>query len=530
MSPDGRSLVYVSRTSGSAPQLHLRRIDREHSVVLAGTDGARGPFFSADGRSVGFFAGNQLKAVSLEDGVVQALGNAAVSGGAWAPDNTIVVSGAAFTGGLVRVSSTGGTRNQLTKLGPGEVVHRWPSLSPDGKVVVYTTSQTAGPGLEEPHLVAESLVSGQREILPVDATYAAFAPGGRHLLLARGGTVTAVRFDTVSLKVSGAPLPVMDGVIQASTGAAQFAVSSSALAALHGAPETRRLVWVDRKGNVEAIDAPPRLYVHPRLSPDGQRIAVGITEPKNDIWTYDLARGTLSRVTFEGSNAYPIWTRDGRRIAYVSARQSDPANLFWKSADGTGTEDRLLSSPHTQVTETWAPDGTLLFVELRPPRTGWDILTLSVDGPRQPKPFLETQFQDTTPQISPSGRFVAHGSNETGVGEIFVRSFPDAEVRLQVSNGGGSQAAWRGDEGELYFRHGDDMMVAEVATTSQLRIGKPKVLFRGSFANIQGKNYDVTADGQRFLMVRTEEIAAPAKIAVVLNWMRDPGSQQLLQK
>jgi hypothetical protein len=190
------------------------------------------------------------------------------------------------------------------------------------------------------------------------------------------------------------------------------------------------------------------------------------------------------------------------------------------SADGTGSEERLLTSPYTQVTETWAPDGrTLLYVELRPPPNGWDILTVSLDGPRQPRGFLETPFVDSTPQISPTGRFVAHGSDETGTAEIFVHSFPDPKVKVQVSNGGGAQSAWRADERELYFRQRDAMMVADVSADPELTIGKPRVLFRGSFASIQGKNYDVTPNGQRFLMVRVDEPAPPRQISVALNWM-----------
>jgi serine/threonine-protein kinase len=527
VAPDGSTLAYATKTSSGVSQLHLRRIDRLHGVALGGTDGATGPFFSGDGKSVAFFAGGQLKKVSVDDGAVQDLGNAQPSGGAWAPDNSILLSGQAFRRGLRRISSSGGPSEEVTKLGPGEAVHRWPSLSPDGRVVVYTTSTSGGPGLEGPKIVAQSLISGKREVLPVEATYALFAPGGRHLLLVRSGTVLTVTFDPVRLGISGSPVPIMDGVIQASTGAAQLAVSASTLASLQGGPETRRLVWVDREGGVEPIAAPPRLYVHPRLSPDGRRIAVAITEPKNDVWTYDLTRDILSLVTYEGSNAYPIWTRDSQRIAYVSTREGSNPNVFWKSADGTGPEERLLTSPNIQVTETFGPDGILVFVELRPPPTNWDILTLALDGPRRARGFLETKFQETTPQISPTGRFVAHGSNETGIGEIFVHSFPDPQVRIPVSNGGGSQAAWRGDERELYFRRGDEMMVADVSTTPELRIGKPRVLFPGSFANIQGKNYDVRPDGQRFLMVRTDEAAPPRQISVVLNWMEDLRSRML---
>lgn len=526
VAPDGSSIVYAVRPANGQSQLYLRRLDRLGDVVLGGTEGATSPFFSADGKFVAFFAGGQLKKVSLGDGTTQALLDGPAFGGAWGGawgnDDTILISGPGFSRGLIRVSSSGGAPQEATRLGPGEAQHRWPSLSPDGRVVVYATSNSTGPGLEEPHIVAESLDSGKREILPVEATSAMFAPGGRHLLFARNGALTTAAFDPDRLSIRGSPVPFIDGVVQSSTGAAQVSASSSALAYLQGAAETRRLVWVNREGQVEPIEAPPRLYVHPRLSPDGQTIAVAITEPtKNDIWTVDLSTGRVSRVTIEGSNAYPIWTPDGRKITYVSNRQGQAPNVFWKNADGTGPEERLITSPNTQVTETWHRDGkTLLLVERRPD-TGWDILTLSVHGDRRQAAFLATQFQETTPQISPTGRFLSHGSNETGAGELFVHSFPDPRVKRQVTTGGGSQSAWKKDERELYYRAGNAMMVAEVTTEPELRIGKPRVLFRGEFANIQGKNYDVTPDGRRFLMVRSEESPPPKEVTIVLNWMEE---------
>ena len=524
VAPDGSSLVYVSRPAAEVQgRLLLRRVDRTEAVPLSGTEGAANPFYSPDASSVGFFADGRLKTVSLADGEVRTLVPGAGLGGTWSRDNTIVFSGTGFIDGLMRVSASGGTPEALTRLADGEALHRWPSLSPDGKVIVYTTSNTIGPGLESPRIVAEALDTKKRAILPVDATYATFAPGGRYLLLVRAGTVLAAGFDTGSLSLTGSPVPLVDGVMQSSSGAAHFGVSTSAFAYLPGTAETRRLVWVDRQGKAETIaDAPPRLYVHPRLSPDGTKIAVMIPEPKNDIWVYDPLRGALTRLTFEGSNAYPIWTRDGTRVTYVSTREGHPPNLFWKSADGSGPEERLVTSENTQVAETWGPDGTLVFVELRPPaQTGWDILTLSIDGSRQPKEFLATRFNDTTPQISPTGRYVAHGSNEGSAGEVFVHSFPDPSTKLQVSVGGGAQSAWRGDERELYYRSAGAMMAVDITTEPKLSAGKPRMLFRDQYAQIQGKNYDVTLDGQRFLMVRTNEQIAPRDITVVLNWMHD---------
>jgi len=526
IAPDGRSLVYVSRTAVTAErQLFLRRMNRGDAQPLAGTEGATSPFYSPDGSSVGFFAGGRLKKVSLVDRAVQtvATGIATPWGGVWTRDNTIITSGQGFVEGLMRVSAADGTREPLTRLEPGEAAHRWPSLSPSGRIVVYTTTNTIGPGLEEPQLVAESLDSGRREILDVDGTLATFGPDGRHLLLVRGGTLVAIAFDPDQLRITGSPVPLgVEGVIQSSTGAAQLAASSSALAYLQGASETRRLVWVDRQGRVDPIaEAPPRLYVHPRLSPDGTRIAVTITEPKNDVWIFDVGRGLLSVVTLEGSNAYPIWSADGTVIYYISRRQGHAPNVFRKSASGTGPEERLLTSENPQVTESLALDGTLLFVERRPD-TNWDILALSPAGPARTQGFLATPLNETTPQLSPSGRWVAHGWTRTGSTELFVHSYPDPDVELQVTTGGGNLAAWRGDERELYYQIDDAMMAVDVTTEPTLSVvGRPRLLFRGQFARIQGKNYDVTPDGQRFLMVQTIDPIAPKEVTVVINWMNN---------
>ena len=282
VSPDGQSVVYVSASSDGTRQLFFRRMDRTSGVALAGTEGALSPFFAPDGRWVGFFAAGRLKKVSVPEGTVQTLSPAAVAyGGVWTTDNTILFSSGPFAG-LARVSAAGGTPEQATTPGPGEAHHRWPSISGDGRVVVYTTSISTGPGLEEPRIVAHSLVSGTRATLPVQATFARFSPDGRRLLLVQRGALATVAFDPATFEVSGAAIPLMENVMQASTGAAQISASRSVLAYLEGAPDTRHLVWVDRQGRISKLDAPPRLYAHPRLSPDENTIAVTITEPKND--------------------------------------------------------------------------------------------------------------------------------------------------------------------------------------------------------------------------------------------------------
>lgn len=515
-------VVYVGEAADGRRQLYLRRPDRLEGVALPGTEGARSPFFAPDGRTVAFFADGLLKKVTLDSGTVQSVCDAGPYGGAWLDQTTIIFSGPAHTNGLMRVAASG-VPEPLTELLDGEAMHRWPTVSPSGRVVVFTTTNTAGLGLEGSRLVAQSLDTGARAFLPVEATYAAFTPDGRHLLLVQGGRAMTALFDEATLAIIGSPVPLLEDVIQSSSGAAQLSGSATVLAYLPGEPDARRLVWFDRDGREEEIEAPPRLYVHPRLSPDQQRIAVVITEPRNDIWIYDIPRGTLSPLTLEGGNAYPVWGRDGSRIAYVSGREGEPPNLFWKPADRPGLEERLLTSDNPQVTETFAPDGTLLFVERRT-TTGWDILTLSPDGARQARPFLATPFNDMTPQISPSGRFVAHLSDESGRTEVVVHSFPEADVKVQVSAEGGSAPGWRGDERELYYQRGTAMMVADVETEPTLGISRPRELFRAQLAPIQGKNWDVTPDGQRFLTVRSVARTPPTEIVVVLNWLegREP--------
>ena len=520
LSPDGGTIVFVGRSASGSPQLFLRKMNSTQAIPIPGTERAHTPFFSPDGSAVGFFADGNLKRVSIDTSAVQTLGSTGSYGATWTIDDFIVYGSPAT--GLMRLRATGGTPERLTTPTAGELAHRWPSVAPDGRTVVYATTESSGPGLEGHRIAAQSLETGRREVLPIEGTYALFAPDGRHLLVAGGGTLKAVAFDPARLTISGSAVPLIEGVMQSSTGASQVSSSASALVYLKGSVETRRLVWVDRAGNVTPLGAPPRLYVHPRLSPDGTRVAVAITEPRNAIWIWDIARSNLTLLNSEGSNAYPIWTPDGSRITYVSRQGGHPPNVFWKAVDGASAEERLETSDRPQVTESWH-EKTLFFVEARA-ATGWDILTLSL-SPRGRREILATRDLDGTPQISPTGRFLAYISNESGRLEIYVRAFPGPGPIHKVSTDGGSQAAWRRDEGELYYRTEDAMIAVPVSAQPTLRFGKPTELFRGNFASIQGKNYDVTPDGLRFLMVQSNEQVPPDQITVVLNWMSDMTSR-----
>jgi len=344
--------------------------------------------------------------------------------------------------------------------------------------------------------------------------------------------------------VTGNAVPVVEGVLQStSSGAAQYSISATgSLVYVPGGVQAsqRRLVWVSRNGAEQPLAAAARRYSTPRLSPDGRRVAVGIDEQETQVWLYDLSRDTLTRLTFEGNtNNNPSWTTDGKRIAFSSNKEG-PRNLFWQLADGSGGPERLTTSEYTHVPMSWSPDGQLLaFIEINP-TTGYDIWVLRLSDPsassgqvpsagsgqvRKAQPFLRTPFTDSVPQFSPDGRWLAYVSNESGRFEIYVQPYPGTGGKRQISTEGGTEPVWNRNGRELFYRSGDRMMAVEIATQPGFDVGKPRVLFEGQYLPTPGTlpNYDVSPDGQRFLMLKPSEQAqgAPTQINVVLNWFEE---------
>jgi Tol biopolymer transport system component len=273
------------------------------------------------------------------------------------------------------------------------------------------------------------------------------------------------------------------------------------------------------------LGAPARAYVFPRLSPDGRQVAVDVAEQDTQIWLYDLSRETLTRLTFEGNaNGNPTWTPDGKRIAFASNREARPLNLFWQLADGSGGLERLTTSEFIHGPISWSPDGQLLaFIEVNP-TTGYDIWVLRL-GDRKAQPFLRTPFNESVPQFSPDGRWLAYISNESGSNEIYVQPYPGPGGKRQISTDGGTEPVWNRNGRELFYRSGDKMMAVDIATQPGFAVGKPRMLFEGPYVLTFGTfpNYDVSPDGQRFLMLKPSETAgaAPTQINVVLNWFEE---------
>jgi serine/threonine-protein kinase len=525
LSPDGMHLAYVAR-QGGIQQLYLRAMGSLEAKPIPSTEGATAPFFSPDGQWLGLFAGGKLKKVSVSGGAALPLADAlAPHGASWGSQGTIAFAPTVVSA-LQQVSDSGGVPRPLTHLEKGDVAHRWPEFLPSGKVLLFAASTSAF-NWTNAQVAVHSVVTGERRDLLQTGMHPGYAPSG-HLVYAQGGSLMAVRFDSQKLTATGSAVPVVVGVLQStSTGAAQYSFSTTgSLVYVPGGVQTpqSKLVWVSRNGTEQPLAAPMRPYQFPRLSPDGRRVAVGITEKETQIWLYDLSRDTLTRLTLEGNlNNRPVWTPDGKRIAFVST-EGGPQNLYWQLANGSGALERLTISQFTQTPNSWSPDGQLLaFNEINPTK-GPDIWVLRLsDGKAQP--FHRTPFNEGAPRFSLDGRWLAYVSDESGRNEIYVQPYPGPGEKWQISTQGGTEPVWNPNGRELFYRSGDKLMAVEIAAQTGFAAGKPQVLFEGRYqlSSLTASNYDVSSDGQRFLMLKPseQELAGPTQINVVLNWFEE---------
>jgi len=537
-SPDGRSLVFSAERDGRV-QLYLRRLDQLDASPIAGTEGASNPFFSPDGQSLGFHADGALKKVPAGGGPVVVLCNVdLIYGATWGRTDKIVFARQA--GGLWQVSATGGTPTAMTKLqaNSGELSHRLPQFLPDGQTVLFTVTGSFFPTWDDTQIVAQSLVSGKRTVLVEGGADARLVATG-HLVYLRRGTLMAVPFDSQRLEVTGAAVALVADVMQAAsiqpvqidTGAGQFAVSESgSLVYVAGGvfPQDRwSLVWVDRAGRSEALRVAPGAYLAPRLSPDGRRVAFNTTTGDWDLWTYDIPRGIISRLPMEGEQSIPLWTPDGSRLTFSSLVKGT-ASVLSINADGSGSAATLATSNSRGFPNAWTPDGSTLLAFFL---DGQSRL-IPRDGKTEARPLAISNVSQA--DFSPDGRWLAYESrqNVNAPGQVYVHNYPRLDHREQVSIENGAAPAWRRDGRELYYVQDASadgplkirMMAVPITTTPTFSAGTPRMLFEGPF-RIDGpfRGYDVTPDGQRFLMV--QEIAQPAarlsQMVLVQNWFEE---------
>jgi serine/threonine-protein kinase len=530
LSPDGRMLAYLAGTDRK-PHINVRAINDFEVRPLSGTENAVDPFFSPSGQWIGFFADGVLKKVPVTGGGTLTVtgGLSDVVGASWGPNDTIVFSPNNGSG-LRQVSAAGGESVELTKLKGSEQSHRWPQFLPDGKAILFTV--LTGVSSDTDEIAVKRLDTGEQKVLIHGGTYPQYAPTG-HLLFYRAGTVLAVPFDPVRLEVMGTPTPVIQGVKSTAlnTGGAHLSLSRSGTVVYVPGGEVitsaalSRLVWVDRKGGEQITPAPAHVYKNPLLSPDGRSVAIVITDSKSDVWIYDLGRDTLTRLTFEGSSDTPYWSPDGKRVVF-EAQRNGPLNLFWKPADGSGSEERLTTSEYTHQVGSLTPDGrTLIYAETHP-KTQRDLWALPLDGDRKPRVLLQTSFNESAGRVSPDGHWLAYISDESGRYEVYVRPFPGPGGKWQISTEGGNEVMWSPKGGELFYRTGDRMMAVAIATQPTFSAGKPQLLFEGSsylYSPGAGIYYSVSPDAKRFLMLKRQEPpqTGTGNINVIGNWFEE---------
>ena len=523
LSSDGTRLVYVSEEAKGS-RVYLRRIDSLQAAAIPGTEGAVSVFFAPDGDWVGFFANGKLKKVRIDGSQIVTICDALEGVGAsWGRDDTIVFAPSPSSA-LYRVSSKGGMPEAVTTLAAGETSHRWPQILPGGRAVVFAAA--GGPDFTGSKIAAQPL--GGNRVDLTDGTYPHFSPTG-HLVFAKDSAIFAVVFDAKSLAIHGNPVSVVSDLsMNSTTGAALFDFSSSATLVYRarvGAFAMRQMAWVGRDGNEESIGAEPRAFLQPRISPDGGRVAIGIGEvaADRDVWLYDFARRTLTRLTFDtGEDETPSWSPDGSRIAISAARPSRPRTIFTLQAAGGSRSEEIATTQRITHLSDWLPDGSgLAWTEFDPARGG-DIRILGMTSPRAVRDFIVGPFNERSPAFSRDGRWVAYTSTETGRADVFVRSVSDPNVKWPISTAGGSQPLWSWDGRELYYRGPTHMMAVPINTQTGFSAGTPEPLFLDKYEreHRDDRNYDVARDG-RFLMLKVDPPPGPPQLHVVMSWFRE---------
>jgi serine/threonine-protein kinase len=546
LSPDGKTLVFAA-IWGGVPQLYARPLSQLDAAPIAGTSGAQNPFFSPDGQWVGFWAAGKLQKVPIAGGpAVPVCDAAAIFGASWGSDDAIVFA-TARNGGLWRVPAAGGTPQALTTPQTGEFSHRLPYMLPGGRGVIFTISKGAQ-RWDDTQVVVRSLSTGKQTVLIEGGSDGRYVPTG-HLVYIRLGTLMAAPFDLDRLAVTGGATGLVDNVMQSAnrnvsdmdnTLAGQFTVSETgALVYVTGGalPASERvLAWVDRKGSIEALQAPSRAYARPRVSPDGNYISVSTQQDVRDMWRYDMARHVLSPITVDKQSGYGVFSPDGKRVVYRSGAAGGEDNLYWKAADGTGAAERLTTSARSQTPGSWSQDGTLAYVE-EGPSTGFfqfDIMGLSITD-RKTRPIVQTPANEISPEFSPDGKWLAYVSNESSRHEVYVQPYPGPGERHQISNNGGFQPAWGPGGRELFYVEQSfsavpvnavpKLLAVRVSTAPEFRAGVPQVVWEhAALGTAWGRGYDVSPDGQRFLIAvpkDSQSASAPTQMIFVQNWFEE---------
>ncbi len=557
LSPDGSELVYVAAEDGGQTHLYLRRLDDIETRPIEATEGATTPFFSPDGRWLGFYAGGALKRVSLAGGVPLTIAETPpVWSASWGADRIVFATSLASSG-LWTVAADGGEPQALTTPGSDDSRHGYPQILPDGAHVLFSVLRPRGW-----HAALLTLGTGEWRVLNEGRTIgegAQYLSTG-HLVYTQSGGLVATKFDLArnaatqseppQLGLDAPPIPLRERVETSRFGGAYFAIAARAgsLVYLSASPKaaSRTLLRVDREGRATAMVDQRLGYEHPVFSPDGRKVAVTIaSEAGSDVWLIDLERGgTRTRFTTGNTSAFPVWSADGLRLAFQSATRG-PWNLFWRPVDQSAGPAPILGASMTppsvwpsvmegllpgslptlsganpQFPTSWATGQSGLAFHERKANGERDIWVADREG--SASPFLLTPFDERFPRFSPDGRWLAYVSNESGTNEVYVQPFPGPGSKWLVSTGGGTDPVWSRDRRELFYRQGDQMMAVSIATTREFAAARPRRLFEARFdADDSGPNYDVAPDGLSFLVAQSDQASTPGQLQIVLNWFND---------
>ena len=538
-SRDSKTLLYLANAVTGIVGLNERRMDDVESRLLPDGQGLRNPIYSPDGRWLATVDWNKALFVKipLTGGArIPISPIEMVFNGDWGPDGYIYWTNQ-LIGAIIRTSENGGKNEPVTELDVAkqERTHRYAKLLPGGKVLIFTVGSGGIDSYDDARVDAFDLATKKRTPIVRGGTSPHYSPSG-HIVYARAGSLYAVPFDTARLEATGMPMKVLDGVLMSiNIGSADFDISPAGDLAYAAGPKEngeRTLQWVDRQGKAAQLPLPARSYLNPRISPDGKQLAVEVEGVNHDFYVYDFDRAVMTNMTNDGVSHAPIWTPDGKHIAYRSWK-GGKMTLWWMPADRSTQPERLLTKLEGwQQAVSFSPDGkNLVFdqlgVERRPA-----VWVLPMEGDREPHPFGARGFPEGAGKFSPDGKWMVYCSMESGKAEVFVQPWPGPGPKIQISSEGGMDPVWRRDGKEIFYRNGTKMMAVAVGTQSPFRAGRPQQLWEGDYmfgpsssCGIKGTtttSYDVSPDGQRLLMIReTDQKMYATKIVVVLNWVEE---------
>ncbi|MGH9410559.1 MAG: protein kinase domain-containing protein [Vicinamibacterales bacterium] len=555
LSPDGTTLAFVAQLGG-ATRLFVRKLDQLEAVALAGADGAADPFFSPDGQWIAFFADGSLKKVSATGGEAVTLCEAPSGrGGTWADDDTIIFAPASLSA-LLRVPAAGGTPAPFATLSEGAVTQRWPQALPGGAGVLFTEGSSRITLVDTGNIVVVPRQGGAPKIVVRGGSFSRYLPSGPasptrdprdggYLVYMKGSTLFGIRFDLSRLEVVGQAVQVLQGVSAfPTTGGAQLAFASDGtLVYVPGgvSSPTHAIDWTTRDGKTSVLRAAKADWANPRLSPDGQKLAMDISDgTQRDIWVYEWARDTLTQVTFDPSDdGFPVWTPDGKRIVFASDRaKQGVANVYWVKADGTGAVSRLTDSPVPQYPTSWHPSGQfLIFEQLTAGPTGWDLMIVPMEGdtahgwtPGKPRVFLATAAAEFQPMFSPDGRWMAYASNAAGSNsntyDVYVRAFPGPGGPWRISTASGVFPLWSPTAHELLFTSsfsgGQVLFAPYTVVGDSFQADKPQVWTPTGVVGL-GTNspYDIHPDSKRLALAAAadQSVVVQDKVVFLFNFV-----------